>query len=70
MDIHIARLDNLRQEIEDHEFRYDDHTFRVTITIGVAEYRPGVSLEEWIREADEMLYKGKRSGKNRVEWKH
>lgn len=70
MGIHIARLENFRQKIEDHEFRYDDHTFRVTITIGVAEYRPGASLEEWIREADEMLYKGKRSGKNRVEWKH
>lgn len=70
MDIHLARLDNLRQEIENHEFRYDDHTFSVTITIGVAEYRVGESLDEWVREADEMLYKGKRSGKNRVEWKH
>lgn len=70
MDIHIARLENLRQEIENHEFRYDDHTFRVTVTIGVAEYREGASLEEWVGEADEMLYRGKRSGKNRIEWKH
>ena len=70
MDIHIARLENLRQEIENHEFRYDEHTFRVTVTIGVAEYREGESLEEWVGEADEMLYKGKSSGKNRVEWKH
>ena len=70
MDIHIARLENLRQEIENHEFRYYEHTFRVTVTIGVAEYREGESLEEWVGEADEMLYKGKGSGKNRVEWKH
>ena len=70
MDIHIARLENGRQEIHNREFIFDNHRFSVTITIGVAEYRVGETLEEWVREADEMLYKGKRSGKNRVEWKH
>lgn len=70
MDIHISRLERLRREIENHEFRYNNHTFSITITIGVAEYRGGETVDEWIERADNMLYEGKRSGKNKIVWKH
>jgi len=38
----------------------------VTISIGLAQYRSGQSDEEWLREADEALYRAKAAGRNRV----
>lgn len=40
---------------------------RVTISIGVAEWRPGMKLVgDLLRAADERLYRAKQSGRNRV----
>ncbi len=39
---------------------------RFTVTCGLAEFTPGQSPEDVIRQADEALYEGKRRGKNRV----
>jgi len=38
----------------------------VTISLGVAAYRPGETLEQWIARADRALYESKRRGRNRV----
>jgi diguanylate cyclase (GGDEF)-like protein len=38
----------------------------VTLSIGVAAYRPGESVSAWISRADEMLYQAKNGGRNRV----
>ena len=62
----LARLDQLRKSIEEHDFNYEGTHLKVTVTIGVAEYRQGDSIDEWIDSADMKLYEGKRSGKNRV----
>ncbi|MFC5649436.1 GGDEF domain-containing protein [Paenibacillus solisilvae] len=38
----------------------------VTISVGVSVSRDGIAIEEVIKQADEMMYKSKTSGKNRV----
>jgi diguanylate cyclase (GGDEF)-like protein len=39
---------------------------RCTISIGVAQHLPGQTLNELISLADQMLYRAKQSGRNRV----
>ncbi len=38
----------------------------ITVSVGVACYRPGESPEEFIRRADKALYSAKNAGKNRI----
>ena len=54
--------------ISSKRFTCDDKTFSVTMTIGVCEGKPGDNIEKVINSADSRLYKGKHSGKNRVEY--
>lgn len=39
----------------------------VTVSIGVAEYVPSDSCDQWVARADDAMYKAKHSGRNRVE---
>ena len=39
----------------------------ITLSIGVAEFRPGESVSDLIRRADAAVYAAKRTGRNRVE---
>lgn len=38
----------------------------VTISLGVAEYRPGEPVKDWVKRADEAMYAAKEGGRNRV----
>ena len=42
-----------------------DH-IKVTITAGLADYSGNDSIDKWVNVADENLYKGKKTGKNKV----
>jgi diguanylate cyclase (GGDEF)-like protein len=55
--------ERIRKLIADHAFRGD---YRVTVSVGVAEYRPGESVPELLTRADQALYQAKRDGRNLV----
>ncbi|HVJ93374.1 MAG TPA: diguanylate cyclase [Labilithrix sp.] len=42
------------------------HSLVLSVSIGLAEYRPGESLDEMLRRADRALYEAKRAGRDRV----
>ncbi|WP_456451297.1 GGDEF domain-containing protein [Hydrogenimonas sp.] len=60
--------EKIRRAVAGHDF--GNGAGSVTISVGVAGYRRGEKVASWIKRADEMLYKAKEKGRNRVEiWK-
>lgn len=64
----IARMigERIRQTIENHSFMYKDDEIRFTMTFGASAYEPGFAMSTIIKQADDKLYEGKTSGKNKV----
>lgn len=60
------RLEELRKNIEKETFEFEKTKIKITITLGVAKYSEGLSLEKWIEIADEKMYSGKKTGKNKT----
>jgi len=61
--------ERLRKQLEEHEFMYDDQRLPVTASIGVADYRQGVtSGTELFKRADQAVYKSKQGGRNQVQF--
>lgn len=60
------RLEELRKNIEKETFEFEKANIKITITLGVAKYSEGLSLEKWIEIADEKMYSGKKTGKNKT----
>ncbi len=59
-------LEELRRDVEKMELEFFSHKFNITMTFGMEEYSPMFGSEEAIKKADEKLYIGKESGRNRV----
>ena len=59
----VAIAERVRQNVSRHEFV---NVGSVTVSIGVAEYSSGDSLESVLSRADKALYAAKRAGRNRV----
>jgi two-component system cell cycle response regulator len=59
--------ERLRKLVENHQFIYDGKRLPVTASIGVADYRPGVTTgTDLFKRADEAVYKSKEGGRNQV----
>ncbi len=59
-------LSKLQLKINRLEVPYGDQILHVTMTMGLTEYDTHISLDENIKQADDKLYKGKNSGRNRI----
>jgi len=58
--------ERLRNLIEDSCFEYEHHDMRLTISLGVVQLQDETwDSDDFIRAADEALYRAKRSGRNR-----
>ncbi|MGE0762410.1 MAG: diguanylate cyclase [Bdellovibrionales bacterium] len=61
--------DRLRARIEAHTFSADNHTIRLTASLGFAIVSPtihNIDARTFVRLADQALYKAKETGRNRV----
>jgi diguanylate cyclase (GGDEF)-like protein len=55
--------ERVRRIVYEHAFR---EIYKITVSIGVAEYQPGETIPQLLSRADQALYQAKRDGRNRV----
>lgn len=58
--------ENIRRNIANTMFHYNEKIIHCSITIGAAHHQKGDTIEDTIAHADYNLYQGKRNGKNKV----
>lgn len=65
-DLHggVLAMEKVRQAIENTTISCNGLNIKVTLTIGLAEYKDNWEIRDLLRLADECMYKGKKSGKN------
>ncbi len=56
----------LSAAIADEAFAFLKTEIRATLSIGIAEYKSGMTAVDLVRKADENLYEAKRAGKNAI----
>lgn len=59
-------LEEIRKELGQTPFTYEEEEFFVTLTFGVAQYKQRTTLDELVKEADDLLYEGKARGRDCV----
>lgn len=62
----LPMFETLRQRVESEDFVFGEEHIKVTITSGMAEYTSDSSVDKWVNAADDNLYTGKKTGKNKV----
>jgi len=63
----MADAERLRERISQLDIPVTRSTGQLTVSIGVAQYKPGESIIDTFARADEALYRAKQHGRNRVE---
>ena len=66
LDGALIAAERLRRAIAEAESELEGKRFRVTASLGAAEYRAGMSASEFIDAADKAMYLAKKTGRNRV----
>ena len=68
-DLKGARIvaERVRNAVGNLRFAHIDPDIRVTVSIGLAQYRPEECIEDTEKRADTALYRAKLAGRNRIE---
>ncbi len=61
-------LERLRRNVEESIVVFEGNEIRVTISIGFSDLAPNDTQETLIARRDELLYRAKTKGRNRVEY--
>jgi diguanylate cyclase (GGDEF)-like protein len=59
----VVLAERIRSEIE--QFPFEEH-LHLTVSIGLSQYKNQVSID-FVKETDDLLYRAKQNGRNRVE---
>jgi len=62
----VSFAERIRRLVENHSFHYGGEDIQITISMGVAAYAEELGIEEFVRLADEQLYRAKEAGRNCV----
>ncbi|HEX4584455.1 MAG TPA: diguanylate cyclase [Burkholderiaceae bacterium] len=62
----VDAIERLQRELARRPFQFEQERLTLTFSAGIAQWRPGETLEQLMRRADASLYEAKKAGKNRV----
>ncbi len=62
----VSLLESLRLQVEDNFFESEGKRVKYTVSIGVATYEKGMTVEELVNLADDRLYHAKETGRNKT----
>lgn len=65
-----AFINEVAARVKDLKINYDDEDLGVTMTFGVADGCEKGSTDETVKRADQALYEGKQTGRDKVVYKH
>jgi diguanylate cyclase len=63
----LKLLETLRAAIEACPFHFRGEPVTITLSIGLAAFKPGEHSDLVLKRADQALYRAKNAGRNRVE---
>lgn len=58
--------EKIRKQVENQTMHYKNNTIKVTLSIGVNEVKPDLSVDQAINDADHLLYLAKNRGRNQT----
>jgi diguanylate cyclase (GGDEF)-like protein len=62
----VTAAEGIRKRIAAETFSFKNHRLSVTVSFGVSVFEKDMDMDTCIKQADDALYSGKRTGKNRV----
>lgn len=65
-DFTLETAERIRSEIKSNTFTFSGKTHDISISVGIAEYHNGDTMESLVQRADEALYESKRQRRNGV----
>ena len=64
----LGLLNQIKDDIEHSVIVHDEREIKFTISIGASKLQEGQSLQDIIEISDQLVYKAKENGRNRIEY--